>query len=137
MKKASILLFTMFTAAVVNYYSLAQTKKPAAKGAAKTTSAKAKGAVAKGFSPAEIEEGKNLLAKSDCLACHKLDVRVVGPAYKAVAEKYPPTEASVSKLSEKIIKGGAGVWGQVPMTPHPAISTADAGKMVKYILSVK
>ena len=86
---------------------------------------------------ADIEKGKALIAKSDCLACHKTDAKLVGPAYKEVAKKYKPTADNIKKLSEKIIKGGAGVWGQIPMSAHPAITPADAAKMVAYILSVK
>ena len=59
---------------------------------------------------ADIEQGKGLLAKSDCLACHKVDMKIVGPAYKEVAAKYPPTEANYKLLTQKIIKGGGGVW---------------------------
>ena len=84
----------------------------------------------------EIEEGKALLAKADCLACHKLDTKLVGPAYTAVAEKYPQNQTSLDTLTKKIIKGGKGVWGQVPMAPHPLIAPADAGKMIKYILTL-
>lgn len=84
----------------------------------------------------EIEDGKSLVAKSDCLACHKTDDKLVGPAYIAVAGKYPQNENTVSLLSEKVIKGGSGVWGTVPMAPHPAITLADANKMVKYILTL-
>lgn len=84
----------------------------------------------------EIEDGKALIAKSDCLACHKIDTKLVGPAYTAVAEKYPQTQTSVDTLTRKIIKGGKGVWGPVPMAPHPAVAPADAGKMIKYILTL-
>lgn len=84
----------------------------------------------------EIEEGKALIAKADCLACHKLDAKLVGPAYTTVAEKYPQTQSSVDTLAKKIIKGGKGVWGPVPMAPHPTIAEADADKMVKYILTL-
>ncbi|MES2110512.1 MAG: c-type cytochrome [Bacteroidota bacterium] len=84
----------------------------------------------------EIEEGKALLAKADCLACHKLDTKLVGPAYTAVAEKYPQNQTSLDTLTKKIIKGGKGVWGQVPMAPHPLIAPDDAGKMIKYILTL-
>ena len=84
----------------------------------------------------EIEEGKALITKSDCLACHKTDAKLVGPAYIAVAEKYPQDQNSVDLLSQKIVSGGSGVWGPVPMAPHPAITLADANKIVKYILTL-
>jgi cytochrome c len=84
----------------------------------------------------EIEDGKALISKSDCLACHKIDTKLVGPAYIAVAEKYPQDQNTVNMLSQKIVNGGSGVWGPVPMAPHPAIILADANKMVKYILTL-
>lgn len=79
--------------------------------------------------------GKELIAKSDCLTCHKENEKVIGPSYAEVAAKY--SEKDIQYLSEKIIKGGAGVWGQVPMTAHPQISASDAEAMVRYILSLK
>jgi len=97
----------------------------------KTTTAKGS------LSAADVAQGQQLISKSDCLACHQLKVKVVGPAYSAVADKYPANDANISKLADKIIKGGAGSWGQVAMTPHPTIPVADAQKMVKYILSLK
>ena len=84
----------------------------------------------------EIEDGKMLISKSDCLACHKPDEKLVGPPYSAVAGKYPQNQNSVNELSKKIISGGSGVWGSVPMAPHPAITQTDAEKMIKYILSL-
>jgi cytochrome c len=84
----------------------------------------------------EIEDGKALIAKLDCLACHKTDDKLVGPAYTAIAAKYPQDQNSVNTLSQKVISGGSGVWGPVPMAPHPAIALADANKMVKYILTL-
>lgn len=85
----------------------------------------------------EITEGKNLIAKSDCLTCHKLDVKLIGPAYKDVAAKYPANNENYNLLAKKIISGGSGTWGEVPMSPHPTISETDAKKMAKYILTVK
>lgn len=84
-----------------------------------------------------LEEGKQLLAKNDCLSCHKVDVKLVGPAYKDVAKKYPATAANYDLLSKKVIAGGSGVWGEVPMAPHPSVPPADVKKMIQYILSLK
>jgi cytochrome c len=81
-------------------------------------------------------KGKALMDKSDCNACHSVDNKIVGPAFKDIAKKYKGDKTAVAKLSEKVIKGGAGAWGEIPMAPHPQISTADAGEMVKYILSL-
>lgn len=98
---------------------------------------KPKSPVAPVVSAAEIAEGKQLIAKSDCMACHKLDVKIVGPAYKEVAKKYVATPANYTLLAKKIIKGGGGVWGQISMTAHPGLTEAEASKMVKYILSLR
>jgi cytochrome c len=81
-------------------------------------------------------KGKALMDNSDCNACHSVDNKIVGPSFKDIAKKYKGDKAAVAKLSDKIIKGGAGNWGEIPMAPHPQISTADAGEMVKYILSL-
>ena len=81
-------------------------------------------------------KGKALMDKSDCNACHSVDNKIVGPAFKDIAAKYKGDKTAVAKLSDKIIKGGAGNWGEIPMAPHPQVSQADAGEMVKYILSL-
>lgn len=81
--------------------------------------------------------GAELIKKSDCLSCHKEDVKLLGPAYQEVAAKYPATEENIELLAGKIIKGGSGNWGDIPMAPHPTISVNDAKEMVKYILSLK
>ncbi|MES2276052.1 MAG: c-type cytochrome [Bacteroidota bacterium] len=86
---------------------------------------------------AEIEEGKALISKSDCLSCHKLNMRLIGPSYKEVAAKYPASEASYALLTQKVINGGTGVWGQVAMAPHPNLPVADIKKMIGYILTIK
>ncbi|AQX10996.1 cytochrome C [Elizabethkingia meningoseptica] len=81
------------------------------------------------------EEGKKLLEGADCLSCHKVDAKLVGPSYQDVAAKY--TEADIDHLAGKIIEGGKGVWGDIPMTPHAGLSKDNAKLMVKYILSLK
>jgi cytochrome c len=86
----------------------------------------------------EYQEGLELISKSDCFTCHKVDEPLTGPPYRDVANKYESqAPAIIPQLAEKIIKGGTGVWGQVPMLPHPNISQSDAEKMVKYILLLK
>lgn len=84
---------------------------------------------------AAIAAGKKLISGSDCLACHQEKQKLVGPAYADVAKKYK--EADVAKLAKKVIDGGMGVWGQVPMSPHPTVTQADAESMIHYILSIK
>ena len=108
---------------------------PAVSASAVVTPAPAKAAAPD--DSAEIKKGQALISKSDCLACHKVDVKVLGPSYKDVANKYPNNAATVNQLVDKIKKGGSGVWGAIPMSPHPALSDDDARAMVKYILSLK
>jgi cytochrome c len=85
----------------------------------------------------DYQKGLELIAKSDCLTCHKVGEKLIGPSYKEVAAKYESNEENIDLLAGKIIKGGQGVWGQIPMTAHPQISEADAKQMVKYILLLK
>jgi cytochrome c len=82
-------------------------------------------------------KGEQLISGSDCLTCHKVDVKIVGPSYVDVANKYEATEANIEMLAGKIINGGSGSWGEIPMAPHSALSSDDAKEMVKYILSLK
>jgi cytochrome c len=82
-------------------------------------------------------KGLELEAKSDCATCHKLDEKLVGPSFREIAAKYPMNDATIDSLSEKVIKGGAGNWGQVPMTAHPDMPEEDAKAIVKYILLLK
>ncbi|MFY7839777.1 MAG: c-type cytochrome [Lacibacter sp.] len=109
---------------------------------AATTETKSEAAEAAATTPApsdnpDYEKGLTLVAGSDCLTCHKVDEKVIGPSYRDVANKYENTEANVKLLAEKIVKGGTGVWGEVAMTPHPTVTQADAEQMVKYILLLK
>ena len=86
----------------------------------------------------ELKKGKDLIAKYDCLTCHKEDVKLIGPAYKDVAQKYAGmSDTIVTHLASKVIAGGKGNWGEVPMAAHPAITKEDAETMVKYVLSLK
>ena len=81
--------------------------------------------------------GELLIAKSDCVGCHNKENKLIGPAYQEIAAKYPSNEENINLLAGKIIKGGKGVWGTVPMTPHAKITEDDAKQMVTYILSLK
>ena len=82
-----------------------------------------------------VEEGQKLVEGTDCLSCHKIDSKLVGPSYQDVAAKY--TDADLDYLAKKIIEGGTGVWGEIPMTPHAGLSQENAKLMVKYILAQK
>jgi len=86
----------------------------------------------------DYKAGLALIAKNDCLTCHSVNDKINGPAYKDVANKYATAgDTIVTHLAKKIIAGGSGVWGEVPMTPHPQVSQADAEQMVKYVLLLK
>jgi cytochrome c len=85
----------------------------------------------------QASEGEKLIAKSDCIGCHKLDKKLIGPSYLDIAKKYPYNDKNVAYLSGKIIKGGSGVWGTIPMSAHSSLKKNDATSMAKYILSLK
>ena len=85
----------------------------------------------------QTSEGEKLIAKSDCIGCHKLDKKLIGPSYLDIAKKYPLNDKNVAYLSGKIIKGGSGVWGTIPMSAHSSLKKNDATSMAKYILSLK
>ncbi len=79
---------------------------------------------------------KELAQKHGCMSCHQEGRKVVGPAYKEVANKYKGDAKAEAHLLEVIKKGGKGVWGNVPMPPHPNVSEADAKAIVQWILSL-
>lgn len=85
----------------------------------------------------QMSGGELLINKSDCIGCHHKINKLIGPSYTDIAKKYPNTDKNQVLLADKIIKGGSGVWGKIPMTPHPKISQNDAKLMAKYILSLK
>lgn len=78
-----------------------------------------------------------LAQAKNCMACHAVDNKVVGPAYKDVAIKYKGDKAAVDKLASKIIKGGAGVWGPVPMPANAQVNEAEAKKLAVWVLTLK
>ena len=79
----------------------------------------------------------DLAQKKNCLACHAVDKKVVGPAYKEVAAKYAGQKDAVEKLTQKVMKGGVGAWGQIPMPANPQVSAAEAKQLVQWILGQK
>lgn len=83
------------------------------------------------------KDGKALIAGSDCRTCHKDDQKLIGPAYQDVANKYENNAKNVKMLAEKVLQGGQGNWGEIPMAGHPNLSVDDASAMVAYILSMK
>ena len=98
-----------------------------------TTLAAAVAAGALLSAPALADEA--LAKKHNCMACHMIDKKSVGPSYQDVAKKYKGQNAN-AKLEEKVKKGGSGVWGQVPMAPNPTVPDADIKKLVAWILSL-
>jgi cytochrome c len=81
--------------------------------------------------PAELAQQKN------CMACHAIDKKVVGPAYKDVAAKYAGQKDAIDKLTQKVMKGGSGTWGAVPMPANPQVTEAEAKQLVQWVLSQK
>lgn len=79
----------------------------------------------------------DLAQKKNCLACHATDKKLVGPAYKEVAAKYAGQKDAVAKLADKVMKGGTGVWGQVPMPANPQVNAEEAKTLVTWILTIK
>jgi cytochrome c len=86
----------------------------------------------------DYQKGLDLIAKSDCFTCHSVTDKISGPAYQDVANKYATAgDTIVAHLAGKIISGGSGVWGEIPMIPHASLSKEDAEAMVKYVLLLK
>ena len=95
-------------------------------------------AVAAGLLSASPAFASEALAKSkNCLACHAVDKKLVGPSYKDVAAKYAGQAGAADKLAEKIIKGSSGVWGPVPMPANAQVNADDAKKLANWVLSLK
>ena len=82
-------------------------------------------------------KGLEKVKGSDCTSCHMVERKIVGPSYADVAAKYESTEENITMLAQKVIAGGVGVWGEVPMPAHPGLSEEDAKDMVRYVLLLK
>ncbi|SFF06910.1 c-type cytochrome [Paracidovorax wautersii] len=78
-----------------------------------------------------------LATSKNCMACHAVDKKLVGPAFKDVAAKYAGQAGAADKLATKIIKGGSGVWGPVPMPANSQVNEAEAKKLAAWVLSLK
>ena len=85
----------------------------------------------------DYQKGVEIVAQSDCFTCHKIDEKNIGPAWREVANKYAGQDTAVKYLASKIINGGAGVWGQVPMAAHPTFTQEQAETVAKYVLLLK
>jgi len=88
-------------------------------------------AAAPAFAQADLAQKKN------CMACHAIDKKLVGPSYKDVAAKYAGQKDAVDKLAQKVVKGGSGAWGAVPMPANPQVTEAEAKQLVGWILTLK
>lgn len=81
--------------------------------------------------PADLAKAKN------CMACHAIGNKIVGPAFKDVAKKYAGQQDAENKLTQKVLKGGSGVWGAVPMPANAQVTEAEARTLVKWVLTLK
>lgn len=88
-------------------------------------------------SAAMADAGLDLAKSKNCMACHAVASKVVGPAYKDVAAKYAGQKDAEAKLVAKVMKGGSGVWGAIPMPANPQVSEAETHTLVKWILAQK
>ena len=84
----------------------------------------------------QVSAGKKLMDGSDCMACHKNQEKSIGPSYMDIGNKYKDDAAAVEYLSKKIISGGGGVWGEIPMAAHPQLSAKEASQIAQYILDM-
>ena len=92
---------------------------------------------ATGFAAAPAFADQALATSKNCMACHAVDKKLVGPSYKEVATKYAADKGAADKLAAKIVKGGAGVWGAVPMPANAQVNDADAKKLAAWVLATK
>jgi cytochrome c len=83
-----------------------------------------------------IAQGQALVDASDCKTCHHPTNKIIGPSHTDVAKKYDFTKENIGYLANKIINGGSGVWGEIPMSPHAGMALGDAEKMAMYVLSL-
>lgn len=90
-----------------------------------------------GQAKVDAKAAEALAQKSGCIACHNVDKKIIGPAYKEVAAKYKADKDADKMLAGKVKAGGSGVWGPVPMPPNAQVSDADIKTMVAWILSLK
>ncbi len=94
-------------------------------------------AAAAAMSALPARASADMAQKKNCMACHATDKKLIGPAYKDVAAKYSGQKDAADKLAQKILKGGSGVWGAVPMPANPQVSEAEAKQLAAWVLTVK
>lgn len=78
-----------------------------------------------------------LATDKNCMACHAVDKKLVGPSFQDIAAKYAGQKDAVDKLAVKVQKGGSGVWGPIPMPANTQVNDADAAKLVTWVLAQK
>jgi cytochrome c len=86
---------------------------------------------------AAIPPGEKLFESNDCVTCHAIDHKIVGPSYVDVAKKFAGQKGAVQTLVDAVKNGHVGTWGMVPMPPHPNMSDAEIKEIVEWILSLK
>ena len=84
----------------------------------------------------DAKAAEALAQKSGCLACHSVEKKVLGPSYKEVAAKYKSDKGAEARLAAKVKAGGSGVWGPIPMPPHPQVKDEDIKIIVQWVLSL-
>lgn len=84
-----------------------------------------------------VQASEELAKAKNCVMCHSVDKKILGPAFKDVAQKYAGQQGSDAKLAEKVMKGGSGAWGTMAMPPNPQVSEAEAKQLVQWILNLK
>ena len=129
--------FLALTVIVASLYACNNNETKSSTAAADTAKAAEKPAANDLSSNPDYQKGIALIAGDNCLTCHKIDETATGPAYRDVANKYKADDATIAMLADKIIKGGSGNWGAVPMTAHDTLSKDNAIAMVKYIMLLK
>ena len=88
------------------------------------------------FAAAPVLASEDLAKQKACMACHSIDKKIVGPSFKDIAQKYQTDKDAEKRMAEKILKGGSGVWGQIPMPPN-SVTPAEAASLAKWSLAVK
>lgn len=84
---------------------------------------------------AAADEMLDLATSKGCMGCHSIEAKIVGPAYKDVAAKYKGDAGAADKLAAKVVAGGVGVWGEIPMPPNVAVTPEEAKKLVDWVLT--
>ena len=114
-------------------------KKPCADEAKPVAGAAAVGAAATAPANPVVDAvaAQALATKHACMACHKVDAKLIGPGFKEIAAKYKGDKTAEAKMIDKVKKGGGGVWGSVPMPPHPHVPEAEVKTVVQWLLSLK